>query len=177
SPGTLLVQTAPAVGVNGMIFAVDTTSGAVSTLANAAGISATADPRFQKVSFTVSDGTTISSYSHTLSNGVNNTVAPTIFPDKCRWDMATTSTVYCAVPDSDPGTSYLDAWHMGTQSLADDIWSINFATGVSTLVAVPGSRQGGQTSDIFEMAISPNEHYLAYTTKTARALWGVLLPQ
>jgi hypothetical protein len=176
SEGTILVQTKSAAGVTGMAFSVETKTGNVSQLVTAQGITASADPAFKRIVYTISDNTKMAAYDYRVSTKLNNPVSPTIFPEKCIWNKSINiSLAYCAVPNAEVGNRYLDAWHAGTQTLADNIWQIDFNGGVSSILAIPGTKQGGVLSDIFEMALSPNEKYLSFTTKGARALWGVLL--
>jgi len=74
-------------------------------------------------------------------------------------------------------SNYLDLWHQGAADSAEGIFTYNISANNFSAVAIPGSADGGTASDILEMALSPDEHYLSYTTKGDRSLWGVTLSQ
>ena len=99
------------------------------------------------------------------------------FPEKCTWSNVSAAIMYCVVPLAYTPPDYLDLWHQGVSSAADSIVTFNITTGDSVITAIPGTNNGGVESDIFEMSVSPDERYLSFTTKGARALWGVRLTQ
>ncbi len=175
SPNTMLAQTKSAVGVTGMVFSIDVKSGATTQLVAAAGLTAIADPTFSHVIYQTADGVNQpSSYSNTIKNSLNTRLSFNPFPEQCIWSTKNTSVMYCANPQT-PTTNYLDLWHQGAIDGAEGIFSYNLSTNNTSAIAIPGSADGGTSADILEMALSPDEHYLSYTTKGDRALWGVLL--
>lgn len=177
SQETILLQTTSAAGVTGMAFAADVKTDTVSTLFLAEGLSATANPTFSEVVYEKSDGTDALTYVHSIKNGANNLLSFSPIPEKCIWSALNTSNLYCATPLEYVGPNYLDLWHQGVENAPDALFSYNLANGASAVIATPGSNDGGSQADILEMALSPDEHYLSYTTKGDRSLWGVLLAQ
>jgi len=175
SQSTLLVQTKSAAGVTGMAFAVDIKSGSISQLVSAPGLSATADPFFSEIVYEKSDGTNEATYAHNIKNGTDMSLSFNPMPEKCIWSSLSINILYCAVPLQTTTANYLDLWHAGTASYPDGISAYALNSGLSVAIATPGSSDGGIASDIFEMSLSPDEQYLSFTTKGARALWGVLL--
>ena len=177
SQSTMLVQTKSASGVIGMVFSIDVKSGAATQLVAAPGLTAITDPTFSHVIYQTADGINQpSSYSNTIKNSLNTRLSFNPFPEQCIWSAKNTSVMYCANPQT-PTANYLDLWHQGAIDGAESIFSYNLSTNSTAAVAIPGSSDGGVTSDILEMALSPDEHYLSYTTKGGRALWGVTLAQ
>ena len=69
APTTLLVQTKSAAGVPGIVFSVNTKTGAVIPLVYAQGLTATANLSFSSLLYQTSDGTTLSSYLHDEKSG------------------------------------------------------------------------------------------------------------
>ncbi|HEV8666237.1 MAG TPA: hypothetical protein VN665_00100 [Candidatus Paceibacterota bacterium] len=177
SQNTILVQTTSAAGISGIAFAVDAKTGAASQLLTAPGLSVIADKTFSNVIYGKSDGTTESTYTHNIKNATNTRLSFNPIPEKCTWSNLNTTSMYCAAPLQATSANYLDLWHAGTASDADTLFSFNVAAGTSTILASPGSADGGTAADILEMALSPSEQYLSYTTKGDRSLWGVLLSQ
>jgi hypothetical protein len=175
SPGNLLIQTKSAVGVPGIVFSIDAKSRAVTPLVYSTGISAIADRTFSHVFYQADSGNLLKSYSHDVKTGNNVAIAFSLFPEKCAWGIGTT-TLYCAAPYTITATpSFIDLWHAGAASIPDFIYRFSQTNNKSSLIAAPGTSDGGDQSDILEMALSPDEHYLSFTTKGSRALWGVRL--
>lgn len=177
SQGTLVAQTKSATGVSGMVFSVDIKSGAVTPLVYAQGITATADSSFSIIFYQVSDGTTNRSYLRSTKNGLDAPLPINPSPEQCVWSSLTISTLFCAGPIQFAQANYFDLWHQGLAGAAENIFKIYTNIAGESVVASPGGSDGGIPSDILEMALSPNEKYLSFTTKGARSLWGVRLAQ
>ncbi len=175
--GTLLVEAKSAAGVLGMAFSVDTKSGVATPLVYAQGITATANPLFSTLLYQISDGTTLASYLYDVKSGNNAALPISPSPEQCIWSKNTSTILYCAAPTQSVPANYLDLWHQGLGSSADDIFKLNTVLAAENVAAAPGSNDGGVASDILEMALSPDEHYLSFTTKGTRELWGVRLGQ
>ncbi|MDE1925165.1 MAG: hypothetical protein KGH79_03220 [Patescibacteria group bacterium] len=178
SQSLLLVQTKSAAGVSGIAFAVDAKSGAITPLINAQGLTITANPSFSMLLYQISDGVTRTSYLHDVKSGLNAPVA-TInpSPEQCIWSSLTNTVAFCAEPIQYVPANYFDLWHQGTASAADDIFKVFSNINGVSVVASPGSSDGGSAADISEMSLSPDEHYLEYVTKGDRSVWGVRLTQ
>ncbi|MGC9602424.1 MAG: hypothetical protein ABSE76_01635 [Minisyncoccia bacterium] len=177
APSTLLVQSKLSVGVPGIVFSVDAKSGAVTPLVYAEGLTATANSAFSMLLYQISDGTTKTSYLHDVKSGLNALLPINPSPEQCIWDNITNTVMYCAAPIQSVPANYLDLWHQGLASSADNIFRIYTNLAAENVVASPGGTDGGVASDILEMALSPDEHYLSFTTKGTRELWGVRLAQ
>ncbi len=177
SDGSLLVQTKSAAGITGIAFSIDTKSGGVSQLVTAAGLTATANRTFSDIVYKKADGISNATYAHNIKNGGNISLSFSPIPEKCIWSVQNNALMYCAAPLQYVSPDYLDTWHQGVTSAPDALFFYNLSNGANAAIASPGSADGGILSDIFEMALSPNEHYLSFTTKGSRALWGVLLSQ
>lgn len=175
STGTILATSRAAAGVPGIAFSVQAASGAVSPILYAAGLTATADPGFNQVVYQNADGADNFTYAHNTKTNLDRSLSFDPIPEKCIWSRVEQSLMYCAVPLSYVPGDYLDLWHKGAASVADSIVSYNLATGANTIIATPGSAQGGVASDILQMALSADEKYLLFVKKGDRGLWGVRL--
>ena len=172
---TILLETKSAVGVPGAAFSVNAQSGAVVALLYASGLTATADKTFNTVVYQTSDGSGATSYAHNIKTGKDSSLAFNPIPEKCTWSGGASDTLYCAAPLDAVPSNYLDLWHQGAASIADAILLYNFSTGGSSIVATPGTVDGGEDSDVSELAVSPDEHYLLFIKKSDRSLWAVRL--
>jgi hypothetical protein len=175
APNTILVQTKSAAGIQGMAFAINATTGSATQLVTAAGLTAIGNSDFSSILYQINQNNLPVSYLYNTKTAVSMPLTPSFMPEKCNWSHLLTTKVYCASPLSYPANKYVDLWHMGAASTADTIFSINTTSGISTVITIPGSTDGGAASDILEMSLSSDEHYLSYMTKGDRSLWGVLL--
>ena len=178
SVGTLLAQSAPAAGVPGIVFSVDAKTGANAPLLYAQGLTATANSSFSRIVYQTSDGTARSSYLRDTKSGLNAPL-PAInpSPEQCIWSRLTPNIVFCAVPIQSVPVNYLDLWHQGFNSSAENIFRINTDINGQNVVASPGGADGGEQADIAEMTISQDDKYLIYIRKGDRSLWAVRLSQ
>jgi len=177
SPGTLLVASKSASGVPGIALAVDVKSGIVSPLVYGPDLTAFADGNFSHVIYqTQPPGAAAPlTYIHTVRGGAERVLSLSPYPEQCTTSRSSVSVFYCATPLEYVGSGYLDLWHAGAASVADMLLMFNSASGTSTVLAAPGSSDGGSQADIFQLAASPDDHYLLYVTKGDRSLWGVRL--
>lgn len=175
SAGTLLAQSAPAAGVAGVVFSIDAKTGANAPLIYANGLTATADRSFSYVVYQTAD-TERSTYVRDTKTGLAKPLSFDPLPEQCVFGNVTGATMYCATPLAYVPANYMDLRHVGTASVPLSIISFNLATGKSTVVASPGSADGGEPADIAEMSVSPDDKYLIYIRKGDRSLWAVRLP-
>jgi len=175
SANTLMVQTKSSAGAPGIVFSVDVKTGNIIPLIYASGITAIADRGFTHIVYQTTQNGPASSYARDTKKGTESSLSFNPIPEKCIWSMLATSTMYCAGPLEAVPNNYLDLWHAGTASVADNIFSYDLTTGKTTIVAVPGGTDGGAQADIAELALSPDEKYLLFVTKGDRSVWGVRL--
>jgi len=175
SAQTILATSKAAAGVPGIAFSINTTSGAVSPLLYASGLTTTADPSFSQVVYQTATPESRRTYTHNTKTNLDRPLSFDPMPEKCVWSALSASTMYCAVSLDYTVPNFIDFWYKGTGSVADSILSYNLVTGKNTLIAVPGGPDGGVASDIMQMALSADEKYLLFVSKGNRSLWGVRL--
>jgi hypothetical protein len=176
---TLLLTTKSNAGAAGVVFSVDARGGGIVPLIYANGLTATADRSFSNIVYQAlpSGSAARTSYVHNMAQGKESPLALDPIPEKCVWGNTATSTMYCAVPLQYADATFLDRWHIGAASSADSIISFTIPTNRAAALAVPGSADGGVSSDILELAVSPDEKYLLFVKKGDRSLWAVRLGQ
>jgi hypothetical protein len=174
---TVLLQTKSMAGTAGVVFGVSTKNGAILPLIYGQGVTATANNNFSAVVYQsriVDQGSgSVTTYLHNMASGADSVLSLNPYPEKCVWN--TQSTMFCASPLQYTSADFLDSWHMGTAKAADSIFFYKTNSGISSVVAIPGSSDGGVAADIAEVAVSPDNKYLLYTTRGDRSLWGVRL--
>ena len=173
---TLLVQTKESAGLPGVVFSVSSKNGNLAMLVSALGLSASANNAFSKIVYQKTDaGAAPTSYVHDVATGRDAPLPFNPFPERCVWNGLNTAATVCAAPLGAIPNNYLDLWHQGLAHSADGIFSFDVTYGVTSLLALPGSKQGGVKSDIAEIALSQDGKYLLYITRGDRSLWGVRL--
>jgi hypothetical protein len=179
SPAALLVVTKAARGVPGMAFSVNTSSGLVTPLIRADGLTATANASFSHLVYQAAPAgaPAPSSYARNVQTGAERPLSFDPYPEKCWWGSAATTTLYCAAPLEYVPANYLDLWYFGAASVPDSIFAYDLTVGDSTVIAVPGSDDGGGASDIVEIELSTIERYLGFIDRSSRTLWGIKLKE
>ncbi len=174
SEGTLLAGNAPANGVPGAVFSIQTKTGNITPLLYAPGVTATADRLFSKVVYQTADNSR-NTYVRDVKTGLSKPLSFDPLPEQCVWSNTSPALLYCAAPLEAVPSNYLDLWHTGEAAAADGILSFDLGAGRSQIVAMPGGEDGGEPSDIAELALSPDDHYLLFIRKGDRSLWAVRL--
>lgn len=177
STDTLLAGTAPAAGVPGAVFSINAKTGGSSALLYASGVTATANRTFGTIVYQTADSSTRATYARDTKTGLSKALSFDPLPEQCAWSIASSTTLYCAAPLSAVPANYLDLWHAGVAGVADGIIAFDFSTGRSYLAAAPGGSEGGEESNIAELAVSPDDKYLLFVRKGDRSLWAVRLSQ
>ncbi len=120
-------------------------------------------------------------YSHSLDksfllniydvkNRISSDLSVATLADKCVWGNTNSKVLYCAVPQDIPSDNYPDAWYQGLESFSDNIWKIDVQTGSVTEIYQIGSNES-VSIDAFNLTISNNDKYLAFTNKNDLSLW------
>jgi hypothetical protein len=112
-------------------------------------------------------------YARSTAAGTDAPLSFDPYPEKCLWSALATSTLYCASPLEYVPANYLDLWHQGRASTPDSVFAFDISSGQTEVLAIPGSRDGGEAADIVEMALSPDEKYLLFVARVSRGLWGI----
>lgn len=173
SAATLLVQTKGAAGVPGIAYSINATTGTLSPLLYAPGLSVTANKIFTKVVYQTSSGGKATTYAHDIASGKDAPLANNPLPEKCVWSSVLVTDAYCALPLSVVAPNYLDLWHQGLIQTADAIVNLDTNTGIGTVITLPGD--GGANAGIEQMTLSQDGHYLMFITRGDQSLWGVRL--
>jgi len=171
---TLLAQTSPAAGVPGAVFSINAKTGDTTPILYASGVTAIADRLFSKVVYQTADSSR-NTYVRDTKTGLSKALSFDPIPEQCVWSNVSSTLLYCAAPLMAVPANYLDIWHTGEAAASDGILTFDLNAGRSQIAAAPGGEDGGEESNIAELALSPDDRYLLFIRKGDRSLWGVRL--
>jgi hypothetical protein len=179
SDGTLLAYSKAEPGISGIVFSINAATGAVSPILYGQGITAAANGPFTHVLYQIADGSSMQTFVADPKTGISTPIQGTsrsLLPEQCAATTTRISSVlYCAAPTSAPPGNFLSAWHKGVASIPNGIVVLDLATGIGSILANPGTSQGGENSNIIELALSPSKNYLSFINKNNGKLFGVRL--
>ena len=175
SATTMLLQSKPRAGIVGMAFSVDARSGSVVPLLSGLGLTATADKAFGMVVYQTNNGADRFTFAHAVQKGEGRPLSFDPLPEKCVWGQTSSTTLYCAALLTLEPAGQVDLWRMGVGSTAESIFAFGVDAGGARLVATPGSSDGGIPSDVAEIMVSPDDHYVLFIKRGDRSLWGIRL--
>ena len=173
--GTVAVATKASAGQPGLLFFLNSTTGALQTvLRDITGLLTLTSPDASEVLFSQSTNGGVALSVYNKSKGVVTPISLATFPEKCLWSKKTAHTVLCAVPSSLPSGEYPDDWYQGLVGFSDDIWKIDTATGsVSELFALKNYTP--ESVDAVRLFTDPTEAFLFFINKRDGALWALKL--
>lgn len=179
SQATLLAYSNPAAGIPGIVFAVNTKTGAAMPTLYGMGLAAATDGTSSHVLYLISDGNIVTTYTTALGSGTSAALtgpARAVFPETC---VATSSPksplLYCAAALATPSGAFINSWYQGLASVSSALLSIDPSNSSTAVIATPGSSQGGEASDITGIALSRDGRYASFVNKTNGKLYGVRL--
>jgi len=179
---TMFLYTKSAGGVPGLGFSANVKTGLVSPMLYGVGITGSINPLFSHVLYRTDTGTGAATYLEPLSTGqsfavtASASLAPPL-PETCVWNPMRPLQAYCSAPAASAPSNYLELWHRGESSAASALVAVDALNPTALLMATPGSRDGGEVSDMRSLTMSPGAHYLSFISKDDEKLWGVRLGQ
>lgn len=177
STNTILAYSKSASSAPGIAFSINVTSGAVTSLLYTYGLTLTADPAFEYLVYqtTLTGASDPITYARQNSSGKVAELSFDPYPEKCIWNMSTSTTMYCAGPLQYVDRNYLDLLHQGAAAVSEAITAHNISQGTSEIIAAPGGDEGGVDSVIDTMSLSTDGKYLLFVRRGDYSLWGVRL--
>ena len=179
---SLFLYTKSAGGAPGLGILVNAKTGATAPMLYGTGMTATVNPFLSHALYRTDTGTGASVYAEPLSTGQSLSVpssaslAP-VLPETCVWNPIRPAQAYCSAPVASAPNNYLELFHRGESSVASVLVSIDMLNPAALTAATPGSRDGGEVSNLRSLAISPDARYLSFVSKDDGKLWGVRLRQ
>ena len=167
-------------GVPGIGFAANLKTGSVLPVLNGVGVTASANPLLSHVLYRTDTGNAATTYVETLATGqsvaaYSSGAWAVPIPETCVWNPVRPLQAFCATPVRPAPAGYLELWHRGQASVSDTIVSVDVLNPATLVVATPGTKDGGEASDVLPLSIAPDAHYIAFISKDDQKLWGVRL--
>ncbi len=163
----VLVQNASD-GIEGYAYAIEK-NGDIKTLArNVRGLTLLPHPNSQAILYSASSGG-LSLYARP-DDGSSSVLLPVrTIAEKCVWAPGTELVAYCAVPQGELPSSFLDRWYRGEVHTRDAWWKINVNAGSAELLY----SSGAEALDVERPTIDESGSFIAFrnaTDQTARIL-------
>jgi len=109
-----------------------------------------------------------------LKNNSETRISPVTLPEKCVWSQKLKTILFCGVPENGVDSKNPDSWYQGITNFSDKIWKINSDTGTAEILIDP-KEVLGETIDVVNPILSPDEDYLFFTNKNDLNLWSLEL--
>jgi len=170
---TVALTTKPYPEVNGYLYFLNTSSGAVTKIiGNISGLTTLTSPDAKKVLILSQSGSNKLT-SYTIADRTSADLNPSTFPEKCVWSKKDTNIVYCAVSKEILGVMALTNWYLGAVQFNDDIWKYDMKANTANIIADLSSENGGEPLDVMKPALSDNERYMVFMNKRNGSLWSL----
>ncbi|MEK7195157.1 MAG: hypothetical protein AAB655_00505 [Patescibacteria group bacterium] len=171
----LLLQTKPSAGASGFAYILNTSSGALSKiLGPLSGLSANTNAAGTFVLYSYVSGGEIKLFAKNLHTGIKIEISPATLAEKCVWSAKKTTVSFCGAPISAISGNGPDSWYAGITQFSDYIWTSDYNTETSKLLASP-SDEFGIDIDVYKPRLSPLEDYLIFINKRDMSLWAFKL--
>jgi len=145
-------------------------------LGNIVGLSTLTNKDASLVAYSYSLTNSFSLGVYDVINKINKNLNVSTLADKCVWGNVNSGVLYCAVPKFIPTGDYPDVWYQGLMALSDNVWKIDTDTGSITEIYQIGTNESVDI-DAFDLKISLDDKYLAFSDKNDLSLWLLSINQ
>jgi hypothetical protein len=171
----LLASTKASLGAAGYSYILNTVSGSLNkVLGPLNGLVALTNPAGNRVIYSFVSGSSNKLSVRNLTNNTELELIPTTIAEKCAWARATSTAVYCGIPNNVSLSNEPDNWYRGASHFSDSIWRFDTDDG-STLVLYEPSQEFGAL-DISDSKLSAQNEYLVFVNRNDLTLWALRLP-
>lgn len=172
SKNVITLLTKPSALVDGYLYFLNpTTKSFTRIIGGVKGLTSLVSPKGDKIIYSQSANKSFKTKVFDTKQKTSENFNFETLPEKCVWGKKNSDIIYCAAPERRPSANYPDEWYQGVVFFNDAVWSKNFSTGETKLLA----RQFDADMDIVEPILSGGEDYLIFTNKKDGALWSLKL--
>lgn len=139
-------------------------------LGDIVGLSSITNKNADLVAYSYTQNNSFNLDIYDVVNKINKGLNIPTLADKCVWSDSNTNILYCAIPRSINPDDYPDSWYQGLESFNDDIWMIDTQKEIIKQIYRVGINEN-VSIDAFNLVISPDDKYLAFTNKNDLSLW------
>ncbi len=172
SNGSLFLETAPASGIPGYLYAIQNDGSLQKMVGDIPGLMALPSPSGRYVLYSAASGDSLSLGLIDVKTGASYQSPIATLATKCAWEYEDPPTVFCGVSRSVPNASLPDDWLLGNVSLDDSAWLIQPVTGTAHALGRLGD-SAGEAIDVMDPAVSSDGHYALFTNKNDLTLWSL----
>lgn len=171
----ITLTTKPSQKVPGYMYFLDAQTGKTSkALGGISGLTTLTSPDGKEVLYSESSNNGINLFVYNVTKDTKTKLSLTTLPDKCVWSKHKKGILYCGVPQTPPSGSLPDLWYQGVVLFSDDMWMIDTATGITTILVNP-TKVAGESIDVTKLSLSPDELFLLFVNKKDSAPWSLKL--
>lgn len=171
----ITLTTKPSQNVPGFMFFLDTqTSKTTKILGRINGLTTLTSSDGKNVLYSESKSGGIDLYIYDVAKNSKTKLSLATLPEKCVWSKLKKEVLYCGVPQTAPSGGLPDNWYQGVVSFSDDIWMIDIATGITTMLVSP-QKVAGEEIDLIKPLLSPDESFLLFVNKKDSLPWSLKL--
>lgn len=170
SKDIIALLTKPSAEVDGYLYFLNpSTKSFKKIMGGIKGLTATVSPKGDKVIYSQSANKIFKTKIFDVKQKTSEDFSFAALPEKCVWSGKDGNVIYCAAPEARPAADYPDEWYQGVFSFNDAVWSKNFLTGETGLLAKQFN------ADMVNLILSKDEDYLIFTDKNDGTLWSLKL--
>ena len=172
----LLLQTKPSAEASGFAYILNISGRSLSKiLGPLSGLSANTNTAGTFVLYSYVSGGEIKLFAKNLHTGIKIEISPATLAEKCVWSAKKTTVSFCGAPISAISGNGPDSWYAGITQFSDYIWTSDYNTETSRLLASPPD-EFDINIDVYRPMLSPAEDYLIFINKRDMSLWAFKLP-
>ena len=167
----ITLTTRPNHSDSGLLFFLNPQTSAIDrVLGNIIGMSTLTNKDASLVAYSYNAKNYINLNIYDTINKIDKTVSIQTLADKCVWGNNNSKILYCAIPKMVSFNNYPDVWYQGLISFTDNFWKIDTEKGTTELLYETGKNETSEI-DAFDLKISLDDQYLAFSNKNDLSLW------
>ncbi len=171
SDNIITFTTKPTYKDYGLLYFFDTQKSSMNrVLGNITGLSTVTNKDASFVAYSYSANNYLALDVYDVKNKISKGLKVLTLADKCVWGNNNSKILYCAIPETPVAGNYPDVWYQGLQLFKDNLWKINIDTGEVSLLYEVGLKESTEL-DAYDMKISRDDKFLAFTNKYDLSLW------
>lgn len=164
---TVYMQTKAASVATGFLYSVDQPSARLRRIVgDITGLTASISPTGTYVLYSQSNTSNFNAFLLNTKTSATTPIDLAILPEKCVWLQ--NENIICAGNNVVPNAVYPDAWYAGTVHFSDQLYQINSATHLYTVLY----NGQNQSFDITNLRIDENQRLVYFIDKTSGYLWS-----
>jgi len=171
SPLGILLFNKPAEGIPGSAFLLSPNTGDLEELVSGNGLTASMSLSGRYLLYTIASTDSFSLTIRDLETRAESLMPFTTLIEKCTWTEF--DSLYCAIPVDAEGGSYPDGWYRGDLRTSDVL--VLYLPESDTELFVYDLTTDGNTFDVDQIYVDPDELYLVFRNKVDQVLWGLSL--